>query len=166
MLAWSSAGPELSAKPGNRGPAKTTQTSKVEGVQIRIRHAVPEDASTWEKLRRELWPDGIAGHGPEIASFFAGTLPELAAVLGGENASGVIVVFAELSIRADLPGLERQRVGYVEGLYVVPEVRGSGVVRKFLQASREWALHQKCDAFASDRADRIIIDRSFSNATK
>jgi aminoglycoside 6'-N-acetyltransferase I len=100
-------------------------------VQVHLRHAVPEDASTWEKLRGDLWPDGIADHGPEIASFFAGTLPELSAVLVADGVNE-IVGFAELSIRTDLAGLEGKRVGYVEGLYVVPEARGRGLVRKLL----------------------------------
>lgn len=134
-------------------------------MQIRVRHAVPEDASTWEKLRCELWPDGIADHGPEIASFFVGTLLELSAVLVADGVNG-IVGFAELSIRTDLAGLEGNRVGYVEGLYVVPEARGQVLVRKLLQASRNWAQEQQSDAFDSDRADRIIIDRSFSNTPK
>lgn len=135
-------------------------------MQICLRHVEPDDASAWEKMRRELWPDGAADHGPEIASFFAGTLKELAAVLMAENPSGEIVGFAELFIRTDLAGFEGTRVGYVEGLYVLPEVRGRGVVRKLLQASRSWAYQQNCDAFVSDRADRIIIDRSFSNLPK
>ena len=135
-------------------------------MEVHLRHAVPEDASIWEKLRCELWPDGVADHGPEIASFFAGTLLELAAIFMAELSSNRIVGFAELSIRSDLPGLEGKRVGYVEGLYVLPEFRGSGVARKLLQASRRWAQEQRCDAFASDRADQAIIDKSFSNGSK
>lgn len=83
-----------------------------------------------------------------------------------ESSSDGIVAFAELSIRANLQGFEGKRVGYVEGLYVIPEVRGRGVARKLLQKSRQWAQEQECDAFASDRADRIVIDRSFTSAWK
>ena len=135
-------------------------------MEVHLRHAVPEDAPIWEKLRCELWPDGVADHGPEIASFFAGTLLELAAILMAECSPNRIVGFAELSIRSDLPGLEGKRVGYVEGLYVLPAFRGSSVARKLLQASRRWAQEQRCDAFASDRADRVIIGKSFSNGSK
>jgi aminoglycoside 6'-N-acetyltransferase I len=112
-------------------------------------------------MRQELWPDGAADHAPEIASFFAGTLREPIAVMVAENAEGVLVGFVELSIRMDVPGLLRRRAGYVEGLYVSPEVRHRGIARTLLQASRTWARQQKCDAFASDRAGRIIVDRSF-----
>ena len=131
-------------------------------LQVHLRHARPADASSWEKLRAQFWPDGASDHGLEIASFFAGALKDVAAVLIAENSSGEIVGFAELSLRTDLPGLAGQRVGYVEGLYVLPEVRGSGLVRILLRASRDWARDQNCSVFASDRSDRIIVDESFS----
>jgi aminoglycoside 6'-N-acetyltransferase I len=67
----------------------------------------------------------------------------------------------ELSIRTDVAGLEGQRAGYIEGLYVKPEARGEGVSRKLLRASHEWAHRQNCSAFASDRSDRVVIDKSF-----
>jgi aminoglycoside 6'-N-acetyltransferase I len=133
-------------------------------MPVRVRHIVGEDALVWEMMRRELWPDGAADHAPEIASFFAGTVREPAAVMVAENADGLLVGFVELSIRTDVPGLLGRRAGYVEGLYVSPEFRHCGVVRKLLQASRAWARQQECEAFASDRAGRIIIDRSFQRA--
>ena len=130
-------------------------------MNVRIRQIVREDASAWQMMRQELWPDGAADHAAEIASFFAGTLREPIAVIVAENAEGVLVGFVELSIRIDVPGLLRRRAGYVEGLYVSPEVRHRGIARTLLQASRTWARQQKCDAFVSDRAGRIIVDRSF-----
>jgi aminoglycoside 6'-N-acetyltransferase I len=131
------------------------------GLHVSVRHILPEDASAWQLMRRELWPEGEPDHAREIASFFAGTLREPAAVMVAENADGVLVGFVELSIRTDVPGLHGKRAGYVEGLYVTPRLRHCGFARELLQASRMWARQQKCDAFASDRAGRIIIDRSF-----
>ena len=81
-----------------------------------------------------------------------------------EDVGGVLLGVVELSIRMDVPGLLGKRTGYVEGLYVNPEVRRRGIARKLLQASRLWAREQRCEAFASDRADRIVIDRSFQAA--
>jgi len=130
-------------------------------MQVRVRPVVRDDAATWESLRRDLWPEGAESHASEIESFFAGTLEEPAAVLVAEGLTRAIVGFAELSIRTDIPGLEGKRVGYVEGLYVIPAVRQQGIARKLLHASRGWARKQGCDAFASDRAERIVIDRSF-----
>jgi len=129
---------------------------------IRVRAAVPADALAWERLRCKLWPDGADEHGAEIASFFAGTLDEPVAVLMAETDAGASAGIAELSIRTDISELEGQRAGYVEGLYVVPEMRWRGVARLLMRASRDWAREQRCTGFASDRAGRIVIDRTFS----
>ena len=126
-----------------------------------IRTIATPDALAWQALRCELWPDGANDHAREIAMFFAGTLPEPIAVLVAESDDGTIIAFAELSIRTDLAGLENRPVGYVEGLYVIPGFRHQGVARQLLQASRSWARAQKCLAFASDRAERIVIDPTF-----
>jgi aminoglycoside 6'-N-acetyltransferase I len=132
-----------------------------ENFAFNIRKIAPEDASDWTRLRCELWPDGQADHASEIALFFTAKLPDVADVLVAEDATGSMIGFAELSIRADLPALAGTRVGYVEGLYVIPDARGCGVTRALLLASRDWARKQKCEAFGSDRADRLIIDKRF-----
>jgi len=130
-------------------------------MEFAIRPVTREDAATWEALRCAHWPDGAADHGPEIASFFAGTLPEPLAVLVAADPSGEIVGFTELSIRTDLPGTENRPTGYVEGLYIRPEFRGRGLARRFLIAARNWARAHGCQAFASDRAGRLIFDSNF-----
>jgi aminoglycoside 6'-N-acetyltransferase I len=126
-----------------------------------IRPIEPRDAFTWERLRSALWPVEAWTHAPEIAAFFAGTAAEPQAVLVAEDDTGTIIAVAELSIRRDILGLEGQPTGYVEGLYVLPAHRGRGVARALLMASRDWARMQRCVAFASDRADRIIVDPKF-----
>lgn len=128
---------------------------------ITVRNVAPSDAATWEAMRTELWPDGATDHATEIAMFFAGTLTEPVAVLVAQNLAGVIVGFVELSIRVNVADLASKRVGYVEGLYVSPNFRHNGIGRKLLQASRIWTRRQKCTAFASDRADRLVIDWTF-----
>jgi aminoglycoside 6'-N-acetyltransferase I len=58
-------------------------------------------------------------------------------------------------------GAQGKKAGYVEGLYIRPEFRGHGLARRFLIAARNWARERGCDAFASDRAGRIIVDPHF-----
>ncbi len=108
-----------------------------------------------------MWPDGRDDHAQEIASFFAGTLTEPDAVLIAETEDHRPVALLELSIHLDIPRLEGQPVGYVEGLYIKPEARGQYPARQLLQESRNWAREHSCIGFASDRASRIVIDRSF-----
>jgi len=133
-------------------------------MQIHIRDIDTKDAAVWERLRRDLWPDGAADHAGEIQSFFESTLEEPVAVMVAENPAGEIVAFSELSIRGDVAGLEGQRVGYVEGLYVVPKARHMGIARLLLRAAHEWARRQQCAAFASDRAGRILVDKHYECA--
>jgi len=111
-------------------------------------------------MRRDLWPDGADDHWREIAAFFAGAIDEPQIVFVVQEGSS-LVAFAELSIRDDLQELAGKRVGYVEGLYVVPSFRSRGLARKLLAAAREWARQNRCDACASDRADRVIVDPHF-----
>jgi aminoglycoside 6'-N-acetyltransferase I len=127
---------------------------------IVIRNIQPSDASLWAKLRCDLWPDGAGDHPGEIAAFLAGTVTEPQAVLVAQHGS-VVVGFAELSLREDIASLRGKRVGYAEGLYVVPPSRGSGVARMLLQAARVWAKNNACEGFASDRAGRVVIDPNF-----
>lgn len=130
-------------------------------MQVRVRNVTPEDALVWETLRTELWPDGAEDHEKEIAMYFAGTLVEPDAVMFAESDAGEVVGYAELSIRTDVTGVECQRTGYVEGLYVRPSFRQQGVARELMRASRNWAQQQKCTAFASDRAGRVVVDKTF-----
>jgi aminoglycoside 6'-N-acetyltransferase I len=111
-------------------------------------------------MRRELWP-GSEEHASEIAAFFEGSLTEPLAVFSAHDLSGAMIDFAERSIRLEIRGLEQKPTGCVEGVYVIPARRNQAVARTLLQAARKWARDQGCVAFASDRADRVMVDSSF-----
>lgn len=130
-------------------------------MTLSIRSVTPDDWLVWERMRYALWPGEDERHGEEISRFFAGDPVDMQHVLFAEDQSEVIA-FAELSIRTDLPGLTTERVGYIEGLYVAPEVRHRGVAQALLATSRQWSQQQGCTRFASDREDRIIVDRKFT----
>ncbi|HET9225314.1 MAG TPA: GNAT family N-acetyltransferase [Thermoanaerobaculia bacterium] len=119
--------------------------------EITVRPVRPGDARLWCKVRHALWPEGsIEEHAGEIDDFFAGRLREPLAVLVAEEVPGRLLGFAELSIRAQAEGCATDRIGYLEGWYVLPEARARGVGRALVEAAEDWARAQGCVEFASD----------------
>ena len=125
-----------------------------------MRPVRPDDSAAWLRLRTAHWPDGTADHPAEIAAFFAHTITEPLEVFVAET-QGQCIALLELSIRTDLPGFLKDKVGYVEGLYIVPEFRGQSLVRRLLRSAQSWARQKHCTLFASDRAGRVIVDRHY-----
>jgi aminoglycoside 6'-N-acetyltransferase I len=120
-------------------------------LMITVRPAQASDAAAWLELRRALWPDGSeAEHGGDIARFFAGDVGEPRAVLLAENGARSPVGLAELSIRGYAEGCDSDRVAYLEGWFVVPPARRSGVGRALIAAAEDWGRAQGCREFASD----------------
>lgn len=119
-------------------------------TSIQIRPVHPDDASTWEQMRRELWPQSPEDHPKEIALFFEGTLAEPVHVFMAFTDTGEPVGFAELSIRNYAEGCSTNRVAYLEGWFVVAEYRGRGVGTALLKAAEAWGRTQGCTEIASD----------------
>jgi len=118
---------------------------------ITVRPAQPRDAAAWLQLRRALWPErSEAEHREDIDRFLAGDGREPLAVLLAEDGAGCPVGLAELSIRGYAEGCGSNRVAYLEGWFVVPKARRSGVGRALIVAAEEWGRSQGCSEFASD----------------
>lgn len=125
-----------------------------------IRPAQIEDFNAVLDLRRALWPEGEGDdHERELIAYFDGRAAEPLEILVAEE-DGRLVGFCDLSIRAYAEDCKTQNVGYLEGWYVAPEVRGRGVGRALVAAGEDWARAQGCKEFASDaEADnRVSID--------
>jgi aminoglycoside 6'-N-acetyltransferase I len=98
-----------------------------------------------------LWPDGsLAEHSAEADRFFEGVSREPAAVLVAEHPFQGLVGFAEVSIRSFAEGCTTDRVGYLEGWYVLPDHRRRGTGRALVKAAESWARSRGCTEFASD----------------
>jgi aminoglycoside 6'-N-acetyltransferase I len=130
-------------------------------LRMIVRKVRPSDAPVWEAMRCDLWPGGAEEHATEIAEFFAGRLEEPCEVLVAEDEFGRLAGVMELSIRDDVAGLLGKRTGYIEGLYVPPNDCWRGIARELVRAARVWARSNECEAFASDRAGRVVIDNRF-----
>lgn len=101
----------------------------------------------WLRLREQLWPDvprtQLANEQLEILAdpkrygVFVAALPGL-------------VAFVEVSIRDWAEGCMTRPVGYLEGWYVAPEHRQSGIGRRLIQAAESWAQQRGCTEMGSD----------------
>ena len=59
--------------------------------------------------------------------------------------------FAHCSLRHDyVEGTKGNAVGYLEGIYVVPEFRSKGIAKALAVRCENWAASMGCSEFASD----------------
>lgn len=67
-------------------------------------------------------------------------------VLDGRTAG-----FAQCQLRYDyVEGASSSPVGYLEGIYILPEYRGKGHAKALLSNCEQWAKGKGCAEFASD----------------
>ena len=137
---------------------------------LQVRPVELGDRSEWTRLRLALWPDeGKQAHRTAVERFFArprtlGCMPEVALVAIAPAADPVVVGFAEVSRRAYAEGCETSPVGFLEGWYVVPELRGQGVGRALLAAAEHWARELGCREFASDAVANNAVSAAAHHA--
>jgi len=133
-------------------------------ARLTIRPVSEQDRASWLELRRLLWPEEDGDdHSVEVDRFLKGDLKNPMAVLLAkrEDETGSRVVgFAELNIRPYAEGCSTDRVGFLEGWFVVPDARRQGVGRALLAAAEEWAAARGCTEFASD----TLVDNDVSTA--
>ncbi len=132
---------------------RPTSGSRRDSGNGAIRPARAGDLQALTALRHDLWPGGPPEeHAAELAAFFDGRAREPLAILVAETGDGRLLGFCELSIRAYAEDCRSDRVGYLEGWYVVPDHRRRGVGRALVAAGEDWARAQGCAEFASDAA--------------
>jgi aminoglycoside 6'-N-acetyltransferase I len=72
-------------------------------------------------------------------------------ILVAEDETGDRVGYLEASIREDIAeGCEIQRIGYVEGWYVIPSQRRKGAGRALMRAAEQWTLTKGLTVLGSD----------------
>lgn len=116
-----------------------------------IAMATSTDVEPWAQLRAELWPH----HSVEslradlVRSFLSGNGD--AAAFIARNAAGDAVGFAEATLRHDyVNGCSSSPVLFLEGIYVQPAERRSGIARALCAAVADWGKSLGCTEFASD----------------
>lgn len=113
-----------------------------------IQKATLQDLPVLTELMLQLWPDNTRTQMYE----------ELRILLQCDDAACFLafyetlpVGFAQCQLRRDyVEGTETSPVGYLEGIFVVPQFRNKGIAQKLLQKCENWSKEQGCKEFASD----------------
>ena len=75
--------------------------------------------------------------------------------LDGDTSVG----FCEVSLRNDyVEGTDGETVGYIEGIFVLPEYRGQHIAKELLTHGENWSRENGCTEIASD----CVIDNTDS----
>ena len=115
---------------------------------LTIRKAVLSDAATVAMLAQQLWPHHeTAQLQKEFEPLLADADAAVFLAFSDEAASG----FAQCQLRSDyVEGTSSSPVGYLEGIFVLPDYQRQGIARALLTACENWAKLHGCSEFASD----------------
>lgn len=119
---------------------------------MRIAAATAADLAAWSALRHALWPTSSPDeHADEITAILADPGTSVAIVARADD--GAALGFAEASIRHDyVNGCDTSPVGFLEGIYVLPEQRRTRIASQLVDAVTDWVRAMGCTELASDAA--------------
>jgi len=113
-----------------------------------VRAVTIDERAEWLRLRLALWPeDSPAVHEEQMRE--VASAPDQAALVL-VRPDGRLGGFIEASIHPRAVGCSTHNVGYVEGWYVDPDLRGRGCGRRLMQAAEAWARGKGLSEMASD----------------
>ncbi|MDX1648345.1 MAG: GNAT family N-acetyltransferase [Myxococcota bacterium] len=102
-------------------------------------------------MRSALWPHAARTHPGEIDAFLAGAREDAETfVAEAGDPAAEAVGFAEVRVRGHAEGCRSPRVAYLEGWWVAPARRRSGVGAALLRAVEAWARARGLTELASD----------------
>ena len=118
-------------------------------TEYTIRPLVESDLNEWLRLRTLLWDQTDENdHRGEMVDIIEHADSQLVVV--ADRGEGNLDGFLEASIRPMAEDCETDHVGYLEGWYVEPEARRSGIGRALVGFAEEWARAHGCEEMASD----------------
>jgi aminoglycoside 6'-N-acetyltransferase I len=117
---------------------------------MKVERVTEAASEAWAELRAALWPHADRAELRREAAALLAKKPAAAAFLLRDEA-GKAVAFAEATVRLDyVNGCSTSPVGFLEGIYVLPEWRRRGAARQLCAAVEGWARAQGCRELASD----------------
>lgn len=116
--------------------------------EITIRPVDLNDRDEWLRLRKLLWDHTAdSEHLLEMNEIVSDPESQLVLVAAEGNR---LVGFLEVSIRHFAEDCETDNVGYLEGWYVEPDFRRTGIGRGLVAGAESWARDSGCVEMASD----------------
>ncbi|MEZ5557612.1 MAG: GNAT family N-acetyltransferase [Pseudomonadales bacterium] len=104
----------------------------------------------WLHLRRQLWPHCTDSEHRSEMDQFLGDASRFAQFICLDE-QGAPMGFAEASIRSDhVNGTRSSPVAFLEGIFVEPRARQSGIARGLVEVVSDWARGQGLSELASD----------------
>lgn len=115
-----------------------------------VRALQPDDRAEILRMRHALWPD--CSDDMHEYELLQGELAnsDSYAVFVYERENGRLGAFIELSVRNRVDGSYSERVGYIEGWYVDPDLRGKGIGQQQVESGERWTRERGLTEIASD----------------
>ncbi len=109
-----------------------------------VRALEPADHRGWSAMRQQLWPEAGRDDAGDLARMH---VPAVVMVADdGERLIG----FAEATIRSVVDGLYFRPGGFLEGIWVAPKARRTGVATALLGGVTRWVRERGANAMGSD----------------
>ena len=113
-----------------------------------IKIATPNDTRVLAELAIQMWCNHTVS---ELETDFAEIVRNNDAVCFVKYIDDMPVGFAQCQLRHDyVEGTHSSPVGYLEGIFVVPEHQHKGYAKELLYECELWAKEKGCTEFASD----------------
>ena len=113
-----------------------------------IKKATPNDTRVLTELAIQMWSNHTVS---ELDADFAEIVSNKNAVCFIKYVDNIPVGFAQCQLRHDyVEGTHSSPVGYLEGIFVVPEYQHKGFAKELLHECELWAKEKGCSEFASD----------------
>jgi len=120
----------------------------------------PNDFTDWLEMAIDLWPEEQPEDMPEILLGLQKDPKNKNFICRSDTDEAI--GFINLSIRTDyVEGSDSSPVGYVEGVYVKPAYRGSGIGKALIKHGETWAKSQGCQEMGSDAYVDNMQSREF-----
>ena len=131
---------------------------------IGVRRCTDAHDADWLALRLLLWTHtSVEGHQAEMTEFCAAQNRYAQFIARDDN--GVAVGFVEVALRSDyVNGTKTSSGGFLEGIFVLPQLRRRGVARMLVATAEQWAMSAGCSEFASDAAIANTASHSLHRA--